>query len=401
MVALSFKRSQARRSAATGPPPGSAQARFPADFAWRYHERSSASRYLGMSELPRRPRVRRRGPCRIEEVARLAGVAPITVSRALNKPETVSERTRAAVWDAVERTGYVPNRVAGDLASNSTRMIGVVLPSISNPIFAGRVQGLTDTLTEAGYQLLLAVSDGNVEREERHVLALLGHRVAGLNLSGTTHSNRTRSLLARAEVPIVETASVNATAIDMLVGYSEDGAAYAMVAHLAERGYRTVAFLSAPLLDSDRLQARLAGYERGVREFGLERTAGLIAESEGTGPASGAIAFADLLGRHPDLDAVFCTSDMLAYGCLLEAQRRGISVPDELGVAGFEDLELSREWVPSLTTVRVRSYELGACAARMLLNRIQGRAEEPRIADLGFELARRRSTARGRRNPTV
>ncbi len=333
------------------------------------------------------------GGHRIEEVARLAGVSPITVSRTLNKPETVSDSTRAAVWQAIDQIGYVPNRLAGGLASNKSNSIGIVLPSITNPAFAERVQGMTDVLSPAGFNLLLGLSSNSEEAELRHVIAFLGQRVAALALTGTLHAERTRSLLAHAGIPVVEIPTISGRLIDMAVGYSTEGAAYAMVEHLARCGYRRVAFLSSPVADNQLLDLRLKGYRRAVSDLGLDCDPALVIEARYS-PASSARAFVELHARRPDLDAVFCASDMQAIGCILEAKRRGIRIPEDVGIAGYDDVELAQEFVPALTTVRFNRYEMGRAAARLLLARIQGEAPAQTVVDVGFEIIARASTRR-------
>lgn len=345
-----------------------------------------------MRDKPRRRRGGGGGH-RLEDVARLAGVSPITVSRTLNKPETVSESTRAAVRKAIERVGYVPNRLAGGLASNKSQSIGVVLPSFTNPAFAERVQGMTDALTPAGYNLLLGLSGNSAETELQHVMAFLGQRVAALALTGTQHADRTRRVIAQAGIPVVEIPVISGRLIDMAVGYSAEAASYAMVEHLARCGYRRVAFLSSTVASNQLLQERLKGYRRGVVDLGLNSDPGLIVEATYS-PASSAKVFAELLARRPDLEAVFCTSDLQAIGCVLEAKRRAIRVPEDIGIAGYDDLELAQEFVPALTSVRFDRYGMGRTAAGLLLARIQGEMPEQTVIDVGFEIMARTSTRR-------
>jgi LacI family transcriptional regulator, gluconate utilization system Gnt-I transcriptional repressor len=333
------------------------------------------------------------GSHRIEEVARIAGVSPITVSRTLNKPDTVTESTRATVWAAIEQTGYVPNRLAGGLASAKSQTVGLVLPHIGNSTFADRVRGMTEVLSAEGYHLLLGLSGYSPEMELQHVLAFLGQRVSGLSLTGATHADRTRALLARAGIPIVETSTVTGEAIDMLVGYSNEAACYAMVEHLARCGYRKIGLISTPQANNDRTAGRRKGFMQAVKDLHLAQDPTLMLEAP-AGLATGAKAFVELLSTHPDVEAVFCTNDVLAVGCLLEARRRGIQVPDDIGLAGFDDIELAQEFVPAITTVRVQRYEIGATAARLLLQRIHGETPSQRVVDLGFEIVPRGSTRR-------
>jgi LacI family gluconate utilization system Gnt-I transcriptional repressor len=336
-------------------------------------------------------RSRAHGAIRIEQVARLAGVSAITVSRALNTPDKVAEKTRAAVWDAIEETGYIPNQLAGSLASNRSRTIGVIIPTIVNSIFADKVQGMTDVLGREGYQLLLANSGYSLELEAELVTAFIAQRPSGLVITGITHAERTRALLARAGTPVVETWSMGPAPLDMLVGFSNDDAAYAMVQHLHELGYRKIALVSAPVKDNDRADNRVRGYRRAVRELGLADDRRLEREASFS-LRNGAEALAGLMAEHDGIDAVFFANDILAAGGLLECQRRGIRVPDELGIAGFDDVDLAAEIVPALTTVRIPRYEIGARAATMILERLAGRDLPDKVVDLGFEIVSRGST---------
>lgn len=339
----------------------------------------------------RRGRSRRRhGTVRIEDVARLAGVSAITISRTLNNPKSVAEATRKAVWAAIEETGYIPNRLAGGLASSRTRTVGVIVPTIVNSIFADKVQGMTDVLEAEGYHLLLANSGYSLEKETELVAAFLADRPSGLVLTGITHEERTRKLLKQAGVPVVETWNLGPAPVDMLVGFSNEAASYAMVEHLAGCGYRKVGFVSAPIRNNDRAGGRLEGYRKAVRDLGLEVDATLEREAFFS-LANGAAAVADLLGAHPDIDAIYFANDILAAGGAFEALRRGIRIPDDLGIAGFDDVDLAQDMLPALTTVRIPRYEIGVGAARLLLARIAGAEPEP-LLDLGFEIISRGST---------
>jgi len=347
------------------------------------------------STKPTTARSRSSTGLRLEQVAERAGVAPITVSRVLNKPETVSEKTKAAVWKAIEEIGYVPNRLAGALASNTSRNVGMVLPHIDNVAFSERIKGVTDVIRQHGYTLLLGLSGFSPEVELEHVVSLLGQRVAGLILTSTVHAERTYDLLARAGVPVVEVPVISGRLIDMAVGYSNEAAAHAMTAHLARCGYRKVGLIMTQTANNRMAQDRRAGFIKATAEFGMAQDPSLMIETH-FGIVNGAKAFVELLSRHPDIDAVFCTSDTLAIGCILEARRRGIEVPGDMGVAGYDDIELAQEFLPPLTSVRFPRYEFGATAARMLLDRFQGRQPLQRVVDLGFDIVVRGSTRKPR-----
>jgi LacI family gluconate utilization system Gnt-I transcriptional repressor len=252
---------------------------------------------------------------------------------------------------------------------------------------------MTDIFAPEGYHLLLGISGYSLEAEHRNVMAFLSQRVAAMSLHGSTHSERTADVLRHAGIPICETSTLSDKPIDMAVGYSNEVACYAMVEHLARCGYRKIAFMSAPVLNNDRIMGRLIGYTNAVKALGLFQAPTLALETP-IGIASGGKGFVELMSRHPDLDAVFCADDTLAFGSMLEARRRGIGIPDDVGIAGFADVELAQEFVPALTTVRLKRYEMGVAAARLLLRRLRGETPERTTVDLGFEIIARGSTRR-------
>jgi len=230
-----------------------------------------------------------------------------------------------------------------------------------------------------------------VQVESAHVLSFLGQRVDGICLVGGIHDRLVRRALLQSGVPVVETNNLVPDPIDMCVGYSNEEASFAMVRHLADRGYRRIGLVTAPTENNDRSLARRAGYRRAVAQLGLPVADSLI----GTAPytvADGARAFANMIALNPDMDALFLTQDNAAAGAVLEAKRKGVRVPEDMGIAGFDDADIGQEMVPALTTVRTRRYDIGATAARMLLQRIEGGAPAQPVVDIGFEIVKRGST---------
>lgn len=328
---------------------------------------------------------------KMEDVARLAGVSAITVSRALNHPEKVAEATRLRVLEAVEATGYIPNSVAGSLASRKTRVIGALVPTITNSIFADTIDGLSDVLTPAGYQLLLGATGYSLETESQLIGAVLAQRPAGLLATGLQHNTHAHSLLRATDIPIVETWNTDGEPVDMAVGFSNYRACYEMVRTLHARGPRRIGFVCAPTQANDRAEQRLNGYRGAVRELGLDDDPRLEREAKFSFRAGGQ-RLLELLDERPAVEAIFFANDILAIGALLECQRRRIRVPDDLALAGFDDVDLAAQVNPGLTTVRIPRYEIGRRAAEMMLQRIGGGRVEPPALDLGFEIVERAST---------
>ncbi len=333
-------------------------------------------------------RTRRRGASlTLADVARLAGVAPITVSRALNTPEQVTAETLARVKRAVERTGYVPNRVAGGLASNRSRLVAALVPTIASPMFLETIQALTEALAAEGYQVMLGQSGYGESREDALIDAILGRRPDGIIVTGVAHSPAGRRRLAAAGIPVVETWDLTATPIDMAVGFSHEKVGIAVADYLHGRGARASAVITA---DDERALVRQRAFAEAARRHGVAHVA---VERVGTPTTLGAgrRALARLLEGRPATDAVFCSSDILALGVLIEAGVRGIAVPKRLRVFGFGDNNFAADAQPALSTVRIDGTAIGRQAARFLLDRAAGHAVEARVVDLGFALVPRAS----------
>ncbi|NLD55896.1 MAG: LacI family DNA-binding transcriptional regulator, partial [Burkholderiaceae bacterium] len=310
---------------------------------------------------------------RMRDVASAAGVSVMTVSRALRQPDKVSEKTRRAVIKAVQRIGYMPNGIAANLASNRSSVVGQIVPSIQNSLYAATVKGTADVLRSAGLHLVLADSGYSLEEEEALIGALLAQRVSGLILHNTDHTPRAVKMIRRAGVPVIETGDVPAEPIDMVASYSNAEAAKAMTLHLAARGYRRIGFVSLETRINRRASERQRGYLAAIRSLGIRKDPRLIAEV-GPGLTSGAHAMVDMLTRAPDVDAIFFAGDVLAIGALFETQRRGWKVPGRIAIAGFDDLDILQHTVPRLTCLRLPRLEIGRRGAEALLARIRGAA---------------------------
>ena len=356
------------------------------------------------SKLPTRKPIRKRkrrdeaGPpraARLEEVARMAGVSLITVSRALRNPDIVAEETRGRIAQAVKKIGYVRNFNASALASRKTTTIGIIVPTIMDVGFAEVVHGFYDTMGEHNYQILLGVSDYSEEDEERLVRDFLAHRAAGLILTGVSHGPEVRRMLTGMAVPTVEFWGLSRTPIDLCVGYSNADAADAMTRHLVRLGYKKIAFVS-PLIgtamrDNDRTRDRREGHRKALRDSGLGIDESLFASGR-LDFQSGANALVELMGKRPDIEAIFFGNDVMAAGALIECQKRGWAVPDKVAIAGFGDSELATVVQPALTTVRTPRHAMGKRAAELLLERIGGNTKVPKVVDMGFDVIQRDST---------
>ncbi|HSH92097.1 MAG TPA: LacI family DNA-binding transcriptional regulator, partial [Ramlibacter sp.] len=298
--------------------------------------------------------------------------------------------TRKAVLDAVQKIGYVPNSIAANLASNRSTVVGQIVPSIQNSLYADTVKGTADVLRTAGLHLLIADSGYSLLEEEALIGAFLAQRVAGLILHNTDHTPAALKMIQRAGVPVIETGDVPKDPVDMVVSYSNAEAAKAMTLHLASRGYTRIGFVSLDTKTNRRARERQRGYLAALKSLGIKKDPLLMLEA-GSGLTSGSHAMVDLMNRVPDVDAIFFAGDVLAIGALFEAQRRGWKVPGRIAIAGFDDLDILQHTVPRLTCLRLPRLEIGRRSAEALLSRLRGDDDSVRL-DLGFEVIQREST---------
>lgn len=327
------------------------------------------------------------GGITLSDVARLAGVSAITISRALNTPDRVSPDTLERVRDAVARTGYVPNLLAGGLASNRTRLVAALIPTIAGSVFLETVQALTDTLAARNYQLMLGQSGYAGSREDALIDAIVGRRPDGIVLTGIMHSAEGRRRLLASGIPVVETWDLTPTPIDMLVGFSHEKVGEQAAAWLHGRGYRRLGIITA---GDHRAALRRAGFERRLHELGVRKVPACVVESPST-LGNGRAGLLDLLATDARIDAIFCSSDVLAHGAIIEAQAQGLAVPGNLAIMGFGNLGFAADTHPALTTVHVDGAAIGAQAARFIIDRVEGRDPGQRVRDIGFSIIGRAS----------
>lgn len=323
----------------------------------------------------------------LKDVARLAGVSPITVSRTFNHPDLVTPQTRAAVETAVERLGYVPNRVAGSLNSNRSRLVAAIVPTIATPMFAEIVEALSDRLRPAGYEVLLAIAgfDGTGAREEELVATILGRRPDAVFLTGVTHTRRTRQRLLGAGIPVVEGWDLSPTPLDMSIGFSHEAVGRAAARHLLERGRRRLGVIAAA---DGRARKRAAGFRMELADRGVETVESREVDAPGT-PFGGRSVLADWLSRDRGIDGVFCSSDAIAHGVHTEAHARRLAIPSRLAIVGFGDFAFARSLEPPLTTVSIDRHRLGTIAAEAILAEIDGSRAVERTIDIGYALIAR------------
>lgn len=312
----------------------------------------------------------------IGDVARRARVSTATVSRVINAPESVRPELRARVEAAIAALGYMPHAGARTLKSRRTGTIGAIFPTIDNAIFAKAIDALQRRLAQAGHQLLIATNDYSPAVEESQALNLLNCGADALLLCGVGQRPSLLARLAARAVPVVHVMSWPAPPGMGCVGFDNARAMHQVVRYLLDLGHRRIAMLAGETRDNDRAAARLAGVRGALEAAGLalppqrllERRYGLADAREG---------LQRLMEARPAPTAIVCGNDVLAFGALLEAQRMGISIPGQLSVVGFDDLELASHLQPTLTTVHVPAETMWRRAADRVLAELRGEVAPP------------------------
>lgn len=317
----------------------------------------------------------------LSAVAKLAGVSSITVSRVVRLPNLVAPKTRSRVEAAMRELGYVPNQVAGALASARTSSVGVLVPTIANSIFADTVQGLSDELEPLGYAVILAQSRYDAAREDHMLATLLSRRPEALIMVGSPATDDGAQLLRRAGIPIAETWDLPDAPIDAVAGFNNYEAGVAVARHLLAQGRESLAFIGG---DDPRSTRRWYGFNDTVLAAGAKAPRRLILERN----ASGSVA---ALANLPGVDAVFAANDAHAIGFMSGLRtagllRNGPAAEQPVAVIGLGDLEMGRLIAPRLSTIRVHGAAIGRTAAKLMLTH-----SGPRRVDLGFELVLRDS----------
>jgi len=323
----------------------------------------------------------------VREVAALAGVSLMTVSRAVTQPDQVATATLQRVREAITKTGYVPNLAAVSLRTSQSRLVAAIVPTLKTHMFDTMLAALIEGMATQGYQVLMGQSDYSVQREDELLRTIVGRRPDGMLVIGSVHSKATRDLLAASGIPVVEAGDLIRNPVDMVVGFSHAKLGAGVCRYLAERRRTHLAVFSG---DDPRAQRRNAAFVREAEKLSLPRV--LVLQSPPpTSHALGRELLARLVHESPDVEAIYCSSDMLAAGVLAEAQVRGLDVPGRLAVVGTGDIEMAASLVPALTTVRVDGGRIGALAATMLMDRMAGRPVPHPVVEVGFKIVQRDS----------
>lgn len=306
------------------------------------------------------------GRPKLKDIAQAAGVSEMTVSRALRPGGDVSAKTRARISDIAARLGYVPDRIAGALASSRVNLVGVVVPSLENQVFPQVLAGISAGLDGSGLQPFIGASGYDAARETDLVREMMSWRPAGLIVTGLDHSDATRTLLSRAPCPVVEVMDIDGPAIDRAVGISHDQAGRRMARRIVEAGHRKIAYVGTGAQADRRAAKRLAGFTAGLADAGLTLIDSALHDG-GSSVIAGRKMTAALLDRAPGLECIYYSSDVLSLGGLMHCIGAGLDVPGDLALAGFNNLELLAGMPVDLATTDSHRFDIGKTAASMIV----------------------------------
>ncbi|MFN3723299.1 MAG: LacI family DNA-binding transcriptional regulator [Paracoccaceae bacterium] len=306
------------------------------------------------------------------DIARTADVSPMTVSRAFKSDSAVSDETRTKILAAAETLGYVLDSTASNLRSQKSDFVAVTIPSINNANFADTVAGLTEGLKARQLQILLGYTNYDIHEEERLIEQLLRRRPGAIVVTGGRHTDRARRLLENASIPVIETWDLPDAPIGHVVGFSNAAAVRGMVDHFVAQGMTKIAFIGGDADRDTRGTDRRAGFIAAMQAHGLPVTRLIAAGPPPISMREGANAMGQLIDSLPDTEAVICVSDLSAFGAITECQRRGIPVPGRFSIAGFGNYEIGAISVPSLSTINPFPRDMGAKAAALILDVLDG-----------------------------
>lgn len=331
--------------------------------------------------MTKNPNLNLRRPLTLRDVSEAAGVSEMTVSRVLRHRGDVSETTRVRVQEAARKLGYVPNKIAGALASQRVNLVGVIIPSLSNMVFPEVLTGISEVLDDTGLQPVVGVTNYLPLREETVLYEMLSWRPSGVILAGLEHTDAARAMLAQAGIPVVEIMDIDGAAVDSAVGISHRRAGRQMAEAIIAAGYRNIAFLGTMMPDDHRARKRLEGFEAALAVAGLA----LVDRefySGGSALLKGREMTEAVLTRSPSVDFLYYSNDMIGAGGLLYCLHKGIDVPGRVGLAGFNGVELLDGLPRKLATMDACRLEIGRRAAEI----ISGKGKNGTIGGAVIEL---------------
>ncbi|WP_282605772.1 LacI family DNA-binding transcriptional regulator [Pelagibius sp. Alg239-R121] len=311
------------------------------------------------------------GSVGVRQVAKAAGVSTATVSRALNQPHQVSEELRKHVTSVAAELNYIPDPAARALSSQKTFRIGALIPTIANSIYSRFIEALQRRLRESGYSLVIANYDFDEALEMEEARALVESGIDALILAGEHRTPDLYELLATRRIPYLLISIYLPDSPHRCVGYDNRAGAETMARHILELGHREIGVIEGPSGVSDRARLRTRGIRDALNAFDLELPAHRLT-SRSFSVRNGREGLSQLLDGAPEITAVICGNDVLAIGALMEAQSRGLNVPEDLSICGFDGLDIAQEMVPQIATMHVPTAQMGLKAAESLVTMLSG-----------------------------
>ncbi|MEP2530289.1 LacI family DNA-binding transcriptional regulator [Shimia sp.] len=307
----------------------------------------------------------------LRDVSEASGVSEMTVSRVLRNRGDVSATTREKVLKAAKDLGYVPNKIAGALASQRVNLVAVIIPSLSNMVFPEVLTGISQVLEDTELQPVVGVTDYLPEKEEKVLYEMLSWRPSGVIIAGLEHTDASRAMLSASGIPVVEIMDTDGEPVDAMVGISHRRAGREMAAAILEAGYKKIAFLGTKMPLDHRARKRFEGFTETLAKAGLE-----VCDREfysgGSALAKGREMTKTVLDRNPDIDFIYYSNDMIGAGGLLYLTGQGIDVPGQIGLAGFNGVELLQGLPQQLATMDACRHEIGSRAAEIIAERVRG-----------------------------
>lgn len=321
-------------------------------------------------------------PLTLRDVSEASGVSEMTVSRVLRNKGDVSATTRERVLLAAKELGYVPNKIAGALASQRVNLVAVIIPSLSNMVFPEVMTGISQVLEDTDLQPVVGVTDYQPEKEERVLFEMLSWRPSGVIIAGLEHSDAARAMLNASGIPVVEIMDVDGQPVDTCVGISHRRAGREMATAIIKAGYTKIGFLGTKMPLDHRARKRFEGFTETLGKSGIE-----IMDREfysgGSALAKGREMTEAMLARNPDLDFLYYSNDMIGAGGLLYLLEKGYDIPAQIGLAGFNGVELLQGLPRQLATMDACRLEIGRKAAQIIAQRVEDETIE---LDKRFEL---------------
>ena len=314
----------------------------------------------------------------LRDVSEASGVSEMTVSRVLRNRGDVSDATRKRVLETAKQLGYVPNKIAGSLASQRVNLVAVIVPSMSNMVFPEVMTGISQTLDETGLQPVVGFTDYSREKEEKVLYEMLSWRPSGVIIAGLEHSEVSQAMLKASGIPVVEIMDVDGTPVDSVVGISHRRAGQKMAQAILRAGHERIGFMGTKMPRDHRARKRYEGFTEALAKAGIE-----IAEKEfysgGSALAKGREMTQAILERDPDLDFLYYSNDLIGAGGLLWLIEQGYDIPGKIGLAGFNGVNLLKGLPQELATMDACRLEIGQQAAQIIVDRIENDNDAPPV----------------------